>query len=76
LKESIAYGYAHQKESIPYALQWGRGIEYSLGERFVKMYVSELTVDMGNKGKEALELLFEMGREKGLIPGVGEVELY
>jgi len=76
LKESIAYGYAHQKESIPYALQWGRGIEYSLGERFVKMYVSELTVDMGNRGKEALELLFEMGMKKGFIPEVGDVELY
>ena len=76
LKESIAYGYAHQKESIPYALQWGRGIEYSLGERFVKMYVSELTVDMGSKGKEALELLFEMGANKGFIPEVGKVELY
>lgn len=76
LKESIAYGYKHQSESIPYAMQWGRGIDYKLGEKFVKMYVSELTIDMGDKGKAALELLFQRGRDKGLIPEVPKVELY
>jgi 1,4-dihydroxy-6-naphthoate synthase len=76
LKESIAYGYAHQDESIPYAMQWGRGIDYNLGEKFVKMYVSELTIDMGEKGKKALELLFRKGFERGLIPRLPMVELY
>ncbi len=76
LKESIQYGYTHQSESVPYAMKWGRGIDYALGERFVKMYVSELTIDMGEKGKQALELLFKLGYEKGLIPNVPEVVLY
>ena len=76
LKESIAYGYAHQEESIPYALQWGRGIDDKLGEKFVKMYVSELTIDMGGRGKNALEVLFRKGYEKGLTPAVSEIELY
>ena len=70
LKESIDYGYKHQNESIPYAMQWGRGIDHKLGEKFVKMYVSELTIDMGGNGKKALELLFEMGSKRGLIPSV------
>lgn len=76
LKESIAYGYAHQDEAIPYAMQWGRGIDYALGEKFVKMYVSDITIDMGDNGKKALELLFKQGFEKGLIPNVPEVRLY
>ena len=75
LKQSIHYGYTHQGESIPYALQWGRGINQQLGEKFVKMYVSELTVDMGEKGKKALELLYRLGAEKGLIPAVPEIQL-
>ncbi len=76
LKQSIHYGYTHQSESIPYAMKWGRGIDYKLGEKFVKMYVSELTIDMGEKGKKALELLFQLGFEKGIIPQVPEVVLY
>ncbi len=76
LKQSIAYGYEHQDESIPYAMQWGRGIDYKLGEKFVKMYVSDLTIDMGEKGKKGLELLFRKGFEKGLISNVPKVELF
>jgi 1,4-dihydroxy-6-naphthoate synthase len=76
LKDSIAYGYAHQDESIPYALRWGRGIAPELGAKFVKMYVSNLTVDMGEQGKQALELLFRRGASKGLLSEVPEIELF
>jgi 1,4-dihydroxy-6-naphthoate synthase len=76
LKESIHYGYTHQDEAIPYALKWGRGIDTKLGEKFVKMYVSEVTVDMGEKGRRALEELFRRGTDKGLLPPVPKVVLY
>jgi len=75
LKESIAYGYAHQHESIPYALQWGRGIDFKLGERFVKMYVSDLTIDMGEKGLKGLEMLFARAAEKGVVASLPTIEL-
>ena len=75
LKQSIHFGYTHQRESIPYALQWGRGINQQLGEKFVKMYVSELTVDMGEKGKKALNLLYKFGTERKIIPAVPEIQL-
>jgi 1,4-dihydroxy-6-naphthoate synthase len=75
LKESIAYGYAHQHESIPYALQWGRGIDFTLGEKFVKMYVSDLTIDMGEKGLRGLEVLFTKAAARGVVAGVPEIEL-
>ena len=75
LRDSIAYGYDHKDESVPYALQWGRGIDRDLGERFVTMYVSALTVDMGDKGREALELLFRLGAGRGLLPPVPSFDL-
>lgn len=76
LKESIHYGYTHQDEAIPYALRYGRGIDRNLGEKFVKMYVSELTVDMGEQGRKALDLLYRLGKERDLIPSVPAIDLY
>ncbi|HYQ87735.1 MAG TPA: MqnA/MqnD/SBP family protein [Bacteroidota bacterium] len=76
LKESIAYGYEHQSESIPYAMRWGRGIDEKLGEKFVKMYVSDLTIDMGERGHKALELLYAKAHASRLIPTVPSLELY
>jgi 1,4-dihydroxy-6-naphthoate synthase len=76
LRQSIHYGYTHQEESIPYALQYGRGIPRPLGERFVKMYVNEITVDIGENGKRALVELFRLGAEKNIIPPVPLIQLY
>lgn len=75
LKQSIAFGYAHQDQAVPYAMRWGRGIDYALGEKFVKMYVSELTIDMGEDGKRALELLFQRAYERRLTPSFPEINL-
>ncbi len=76
LRESIRYGYQNQDESIPYALEFGRGIAADLGAKFVKMYVNEVTIDMGERGKQALQLLFERAHQKKLIPTQPVVELY
>ena len=76
LRDSIRYGYEHQDEAIPYAMQWGRGIDKKLGEKFVKMYVNELTIDMGERGKKGLGLLFELAKNKRFVPLFEDYELY
>lgn len=75
LQESIRVSYADQDSSIPYALEWGRGIGTELGAKFVKMYVNDVTLDMGDRGKQALELLYKIGAEKGVIPAVEGFDL-
>jgi len=73
LRDSILYGRAHLDDAIAYALTFGRGLDKELGKKFVGMYVSEDTVDMGQPGREALRLLFKRGAEKGVIPAVPEL---
>jgi len=75
IKASIKHGYENQDQSIPYALQFGRGLDHETGSKFVKMYVSQLTIDMGPQGKKGLETLFHMGHEKGIIEKIPEIEL-
>lgn len=67
MRKSIDWAYANEKEALDYALEFGRGLERELGRRFVKMYVSDLTRDMGENGKKGLETLFERAAAKGLI---------
>lgn len=67
LRESIEYGYQNLKDAVSYALKFGRGLDFELGEKFIKMYVNDLTIDMGTQGEKALKLLFDKAFEKGLI---------
>ncbi len=66
-RESIEYGLNNKDEALEYAMEFGRGMELEVGEKFVLMYVNDITVDMGDKGKKALELLFSKAREKNII---------
>lgn len=74
-QESIEYGLAHKDEALGYALQFGRGMNKDLGERFVLMYVNEFTKKMGEGGKKALEYLFRKAYEKGLISKMARLDI-
>jgi len=68
LQASIEFGLENFDDAIEYAMQYSRGKERSLIEKFVKMYVNKVTVNMGDPGEESIRLLFKMAKEKGLVP--------
>ena len=68
LKLSIQYGFNNLDEAIDYSMQYSRGASRYLIEKFVKMYVNPVTVNMGDPGEQAIRKLFEMAKEKGLVP--------
>jgi 1,4-dihydroxy-6-naphthoate synthase len=74
-RQSIQAALDHEEEAIRYALQFGRGLDVAQGRRFVHMYVNELTLDLGQTGRRALERLYERARAAGLIEKVPVIEL-
>ena len=68
LQKSIEYGLEHLDDAIEYAMQYSRGKPRDLIEKFVKMYVNKVTVNMGDKGEESIRKLFEMSKKKNLVP--------
>ena len=67
LQASIDYGLAHRQEALQHAMQFGRGMEEALADRFVGMYVNEDTRAWNQEGKRGLELLLNLAWEQGLI---------
>jgi 1,4-dihydroxy-6-naphthoate synthase len=68
LHDSIAYALSHRPEAVEYALQFGRGLDRARTDRFVGMYVNDLTLAYGERGLRGLERLMSEAFEKGLIP--------
>ena len=68
LHDSIAYALSHRAEAVEYALQFGRGLDRERTDRFVGMYVNELTLGYGERGRRGLERLMDEAFERGLIP--------
>jgi 1,4-dihydroxy-6-naphthoate synthase len=68
LHDSIAYALSHRAEAVEYALQFGRGLDRAKTDRFVGMYVNDLTLAYGDRGRRGLERLMTDAFERGLIP--------
>ena len=68
LGEAIACGLDHRAEALEYALQFGRGIDAAVADRFVSMYVNELTRDYGDEGRSAVAELLRRGEALGAFP--------
>ena len=67
LRESIAWAHANEDEALDYAMRYGRGIDKETCRRFVLMYVNNYTLSLGRDGRAAVERLFGMARDRGLI---------
>jgi 1,4-dihydroxy-6-naphthoate synthase len=68
LEESIRTGLDNREEALAYAGQFGRGLDAELTDRFVGMYVNELTCDYGDEGRAAVEELLRRGEAIGAFP--------
>ena len=54
LREAIDSGLEHRDEAMAYAAGFGRGIDAATADEFVAMYVNDLTLDMGERGRRAV----------------------
>jgi 1,4-dihydroxy-6-naphthoate synthase len=74
LRDAIACGLDHRADALEYALQFGRGIDAAVADRFVSMYVNELTQDYGDEGRSAVAELLRRGEALGAFPGAVRVD--
>jgi 1,4-dihydroxy-6-naphthoate synthase len=74
LREAIQCGLDHRADALEYALQFGRGIDAAVADRFVSMYVNELTQDYGDEGRKAVTELLRRGEALGAFPAPVRVD--
>jgi 1,4-dihydroxy-6-naphthoate synthase len=68
VRESIQYALDNHEEALNYALQFARDMDVRLAEKFIGMYVNHYTVDCGDLIPQAVQRLFDLGFERGIIP--------
>lgn len=74
LRESIRYSLANREDALEYAMQFARDLDQALADRFVAMWVNDLTLDYTERGREAVRRILAEGFERGIIPNPVVVE--
>ena len=68
------HGYYGLLSSISDSDKYARDLSKDQADKFVGMYVNELTLDYGESGRQALRLFFDMAYEKKLIIDPAELD--
>lgn len=66
MKASIEHAIANPEGADVYAQSFGRDLDLPTSAKFVRMYVNEDTLDMGDEGRQALQLLLERAHARGI----------
>ncbi len=74
LHASIAHALTHRADALEYAKTYGRGLAHERIDKFVGMYVNDLTLDYGERGRTAVRRFFDEAWEKRLVPAPVNVE--
>ena len=74
LHRSIVYSMENREDALAYAMQFARDMPPELADRFVAMWVNDLTLDYGERGSEGVKRLLQEGFDKGIIKNKVEVD--
>jgi 1,4-dihydroxy-6-naphthoate synthase len=74
LRESIQYGLTHREAGVAHAMPLARGLDTQLADQFIGMYVNDVTLDYGERGRAAIREFLGRAHKAGLIPAPVELE--
>jgi 1,4-dihydroxy-6-naphthoate synthase len=67
LKNSVVYALNNRKTAMNYAFDFARGMSEKIVDKYINMYVNDLSIDCGDRGRLAVKKLFQLAREAGLL---------
>jgi 5,8-dihydroxy-2-naphthoate synthase len=68
LRQSIQFSLDNRRDALAYAMQFARDMDPELADRFVGMWVNQLTLDYTERGRRAVQRLLDEGFARGVIP--------
>ncbi len=68
VRETVRHSLAHRPQALEYAMSFARGMDPGVADRFVGMWVNDMTLDMGERGRRAVQAFLDRGHAAGVIP--------
>jgi len=68
VRDTVRYSLAHRTEALEYAMTFARGMDPKIADRFVGMWVNDMTIDCGERGRRAVQTFLDRGHDAGVIP--------
>ena len=68
IRKSVEYAFANPKSGIDFIRKHAQEMSENVMYKHIELYVNQFSVNLGKEGRNAIDTLFNMAKEKGIIP--------
>jgi len=72
VRQSVEFAFAHPQSGIDFIRQHAQAMEESVMYKHIELYVNKYSINLGEEGRKAVDTLFKLAQERGIIPAIQE----
>lgn len=72
IRKSVEFAFQNPKSGIDFISAHAQEMEEAVMYKHIDLYVNKYSVDLGTEGRKAIDILFKMAQEKGIIPEINQ----
>jgi 1,4-dihydroxy-6-naphthoate synthase len=72
LRKSVEFAFANPKSGLEFIRSHAQEMSEEVMYKHIDLYVNKYSVDLGEEGRKAINLLFDTAKEKNIIPEIKE----
>lgn len=70
LRKSVEFAFANPKSGLEFIRQHAQEMSEEVMYKHIELYVNQYSIELGEEGRKAINLMFDTALEKGIIPEV------
>lgn len=75
IRKSVEFAFENPKSGIDFISSHAQAMDEAVMYKHIELYVNKYSIDLGAEGRKAIDILFKMAQEKGIIPQISK-DLY
>ena len=68
LRRSVEFAFANPSSSMPYTRAHAQEMSDDVMQQHIKLYVNDYSINLGTRGRAAVEHLFKVAHDKAIVP--------
>jgi len=72
IRKSVEYAFENPKSGIDFISSHAQEMDEAVMYKHIELYVNKYSINLGEEGRKAIDILFKMAQEKGIIPTLTE----
>lgn len=70
LRKSVEFAFANPKSGVEFIKQHAQEMSEEVMYKHIELYVNQYSIELGEEGRKAINLMFDTALEKGIIPEI------